>query len=104
GTQLLLIQDVDVKRQADDLVMRGDQTQFARFDYREELARWIGQGVYGTSWLMAKLTQFAMIHVNLGGSIARKDSDVLMSSPVWGVVATQSDDHVAHVHVGQVYQ
>jgi hypothetical protein len=101
---LHMTDDDDVKRRAEEIVTRGDAMQFADPAYREELGYWIGQGVFGSPWLLAKMGQLAVTHLNLGKNIAKKDSEVLMSSPVLAVLTSQRDDTRSRLLVGQVYQ
>ena len=104
GLHLFLTDDLDTKRQVDELVTRADAIEFADPAFRDELAHWIGRGVFGTSWLMSKLGQLAVSHLNLGKSQAKTDSEMLMSSPVLGLICTESDDRVSQIKVGQVYE
>lgn len=104
GLQLFLTSDPETKRQVDDLVGRADAIEFADPAFRAELAHWIGQGVFGTSWLMSKLGQLAVSHINLGKSQAKKDSEVLMSSPILGLICSESDDRATQIKVGQLYE
>jgi hypothetical protein len=88
----------------ESLVTKADAIQFSDPLFREELGFWIGQGVYGSPWLMAKLGQLAVTLLNLGGSAARKDAEVLMSSPLVGLITTTQDTGRARVRAGQVYE
>jgi len=99
-----LTDDLTIKKSVDEWVIKGDAVQFARPEFREELAYWIGKGVFGSSWLMSKIGQFAVSHFNMGKSVASKDSELLMSSPVFGLIASQTDDRTQQIMVGQVYQ
>lgn len=85
-------------------VVRGDAIEFADPKFREELAYWIGQGVFGTSWLMSKIGKLAVSYIDMGKSQAKKDSDILMSSPIVGLISSQRDDRQSQIRVGQVYQ
>ena len=60
------------------MIVRGNATQFSDSAYREELGYWIGQGVFGTPWLLAKIGQLAVTYMNIGRGQAKKDSEVLM--------------------------
>jgi hypothetical protein len=104
GVFLHLTDDEQIKRKVDELVVRGDAVQFADPAFREELAYWIGQGVFGTSWLMSKIGKLAVSYIDMGKSQGRKDSDVLMSSPILGIISTINDDRPSQLKVGQVYQ
>ncbi len=104
GLHLFFKSDLDTKRRVDDLVGRADAIEFADPAFREELAHWIGQGVFGTSWLMSKLGQLAVSHINMGKSQAKKDSEVLMSSPILGLICSESDDRNSQIKLGQVYE
>lgn len=101
---VLLTADEVIKRKVDGLVVRADAVEFADPAFREELGYWIGQGVFGTSWLLSKIGKLAVTYVNLGASIAKKDSAVLMSSPVLGLISSEKNDRVTQIRVGQTYQ
>ncbi len=101
---LLLTANEEIKRKVDELVVRADANEFADPAFREELGHWIGQGVFGTSWLMSKISKLAVTYVNMGASIAKKDSAVLMSSPVLGLISSERNDRETQIKVGQVYQ
>lgn len=99
-----LTADEKVKRKVDELVVRGDAIEFADPAFREELAYWIGQGVFGTGWLMSKIGKLAVSCIDMGKSQGKKDSDILLSSPVVGFISTESDDRKSQIQVGQVYE
>jgi len=104
GIQLQLTSDPEIRLQVDDLVVRGDAIEFADPAFRDELGYWIGQGVFGTSWLMSKIGKLAVTHINMAESQAKKDSAVLMSSPVLGIITSDEDDRASQIKVGQVYE
>ena len=101
---LFMTADAAVRRTVDDLVIESDALQFSDRAYREELAYWIKQGVFGTPWLMAQLARLAVAYVNLGSTYAKKDSDVLMSAPVLALVATAKNDRTSQVRAGQAFE
>jgi len=104
GIVLYLTNDSEIKKQVDDLVVQGDALEFADPEFRKELAYWIGQGVFGTNWLMSKIASLAVSYIDIGKSQAKKDSDVLMSSPILGLICSRHDDRQSQLRVGQVYQ
>jgi len=99
-----LTSDDSIKQRADELVVQADAIEFADPAFREELGYWIGQGVFGTSWLMSKIGKLAVTHINMGASTAKKDSAVLMSSPVLGLISSNNNSRETQIKVGQVYQ
>ncbi len=104
GITLLLTPDESIKRKVDEFVVRADAIEFADPAFRQELGHWIGQGVFGTSWLMSKIGKLAVTHINMGSATAKKDSTVLMSSPVLGLISTENNERETQIKVGQVYQ
>lgn len=102
--KLHLTNDSEIKQQVDRLVVRGDAIEFADPAFREELGYWIGQGVFGTGWLMSKIGKLAVSYIDMGKSQAKRDSDILMSSPILGLISSQTDDRKSQIRVGQVYQ
>ena len=104
GIGLLLTQDLDTKRKVDELVVRADALQFADPACREELGHWLGQGVFGTSWITSKMSQLAVTYLNLSKSTAKKDAELLRSAPVLGVITTASESPAAQVRAGQAFE
>lgn len=104
GIGLYLTSDIEIKRKVEDLIIRADARQFADPEFREELGYWIGQGAFGASWLIAKISQFAVTHIDLGNSTAKTDSSVLMSSPVLGIICSEKNDRRTQVQVGQAFE
>jgi nitroreductase len=57
GIWLHMTDELEIKRKADELIIRGDAIQFSDPAFREELGYWIGQGLLCTPWLMSKMAQ-----------------------------------------------
>lgn len=104
GLWLHMTSDPEIKRKVDELIVRGDALQFSDPAYREELGYWIGQGVFGAPWLMAKIGQLAVTYINVGKGQAKKDSEVLMSAPVLAAISSKANDRPSQVKVGQVFE
>jgi len=102
--QLFLSADDALRRRVDELVIEADARQFGDPEFRRELAYWIGQGAYGAPWLLAKLGEIAMRQVNPGDWMARRDAELLLSAPVFGVISTRLNTPTHHVIAGQVYE
>ncbi len=102
--RLHLTDDPEVKRKVDSLMTKGDAMQFADPEWREELGYWMGQGVFGTSWLTSKMSQLAVTYLNMGKSTAKKDSELLLSAPVLGVISSRSDGREARIKAGQTFE
>ena len=80
---------MEIKRKVDELIVRGNATQFSDSAYREGLGYWIWQGVFGTPWLLAKIGQLAVTYMNIGRGQAKKDSEVHVSAPVLAVLSSE---------------
>ena len=96
--------DLESRRKADALVSRADAIQFSDAAFREELSYWIGQGVFGTPWLLAKLSQLAASYLDLSKYADKQDSDLLMSAPAFAILCSVENDHESQVKVGQVFE
>jgi nitroreductase len=101
---LYLTDDLETKRKVEALIVKADALEFANPAYREELGHWIGQGAFGTSWLMSKMGQLAVTYLNMGKPTAKKDAEVLMSSPVLGIICSKTNDRISQVKVGQLFE
>lgn len=104
GIYLHLTDDDAIKREVDELITQGDALQFADPAWREELGYWIGQGVFGNAWLMAKMGQLAVTYLNMSESTAKKDSELLMSAPLLAVISSKKNDRVTQIKVGQIFE
>jgi hypothetical protein len=104
GVRLFLIDDPAHRRRVDLLVTRADAFQFARPEYRQELEFWIGEGVFGLPWLLAKLGQLAASYLEFGNVPPRPDADLLMHSPLFGVLTSVRDDAESQLRVGQAFE
>jgi hypothetical protein len=64
--------ETELRRRIDDLITRADAIQLTDQTYKQELASWIGRGSFGAPWLMAKVTQLAVSHLNISKGRRRK--------------------------------
>jgi nitroreductase len=87
-----------------ELQAEADRLQMDDPDYRRELGHWIGIGALGDSWLKARIGQAVVAHLDIGGSEAKKNSKLIQSAPVVGVLTTDSDAPSARVKTGQVFE
>lgn len=88
----------------DEYMQLADAIQFADPAYREELSFWIGQGVYGTPWLMSKLGQLAVSQVHFGKLAARRNREALQGAPLFAVICAARDDRESLVKGGQALE
>ncbi|MEF8775338.1 MAG: hypothetical protein V5A43_02390 [Haloarculaceae archaeon] len=86
------------------LQARADRRQMDDRGYRRELGRWIGNGALGASWLKARVGQAVVTHLDIGDREAQKNSTLVTSAPVVGVLTSGSSSPTARVQVGQVFQ
>ena len=45
-----------------------------------------------------------MTYLNMGTSTAKKDTELLMSAPVLGLICSQGNDRVSQIKVGQCFE
>jgi hypothetical protein len=101
---LYLASDSEIKRKADELASRADAIQFADPAFRREMACWADEGAFGPPWLLAKLAQLAVSYLDQSKRVAKKDSELLMSAPVFGMICSKENDRLSQVKVGQVFE
>lgn len=104
GVRIRLTDDPEIRRTMDELVVRADALQFADPEWRAELGEWMGRGVFGTGWVLSKLSQLAVTHLNLARGTAKKDSELLGSASLLGVVTTDGTTRTLQVRAGQVFE
>jgi nitroreductase len=104
GIQVHLADDPTVRRLVDALTLRADAEQFSDPKWRTELAHWLGQGVFGTGWLLSRASQLAVSHLNLGRNTAKKDHELLQSAPLLGLVTTGGGGRAWTIRAGQAFE
>jgi len=101
---ILLTDEAGVRRKVDDLINRADAIQFSDPEFCEELAYWISKGVFGVPWLLSKLGHLAVSYLDLGQITPKREPELLMSAPVFGLISSKADDRETQVRVGQVFE
>jgi nitroreductase len=104
GISVHFTNDVDVRRRVEALTLKADAHQFADPEWRQELGYWFGQGAFGTSWLISKVAQFAVSHLNLSTSTRKKDQGLLQSASTLGLVSVDEVTRESRVRAGQVFE
>lgn len=99
-----LIDDPERKGLIAELQAEADRLQMNNSDYRKELGHWIGIGALGDSWLKAQIGQAVVTHLDIGDREGKKNSKLIQSAPVVGVLKTGSDEPSIRVKTGQVFQ
>ncbi|MBN1191072.1 MAG: hypothetical protein JXA46_15050 [Dehalococcoidales bacterium] len=92
----------ELRRRIDALITRADAIQLTDPLYKQELASWIGRGAFGAPWLMAKVTQVALTHLNISKGQSKKDSEMLLSSPALVALVSSTNDRKSQVIAGQI--
>jgi nitroreductase len=95
--------EAELRRRIDELITRADAIQLTDRAYKEELGFWIGQGAFGTPWLMAKVGQLAVTYLNISKGQTKKDSEMLLSAPALVALASAADDRKSQVRAGQIF-
>jgi nitroreductase len=96
--------EAELRRKIDDLITRADACQLTDKAYKEELAWWVGQGVFGAPWLMAKVSQLAITYLNISKGQTKKDSDMLLSAPSLVALGSAFNDRKSQVITGQIFE
>jgi nitroreductase len=82
---------------------RADDALLGRPGYRAELARSIGEGMLGTTWLLSKLGQLAVGHLPVAGQGKHSDSERLASAPLVALLTTRQDRRVDQLNAGEAF-
>lgn len=101
---LEIIGDSERKASVSELQAEADRLQMENPEYRKELGHWIGIGALGDSWLKARVGQAVVSYLDIGDREAEKNSKLIQSAPVVGVLMTDSDTPSARIRAGQVFE
>lgn len=103
-TVLRLTTDTGTRLKIDDLIVFADAVLMADPAYTEELARWIRERVFGTSWLVSRISSLAVRYLKLGNTVAARDSNAVLTASAFGVLCTASDTPASHIASGQAFE
>jgi nitroreductase len=81
-----------------------DVVELGEADYRRELARIVGEGVFGTSRAVSALARIALPYFNNGASLARRDRGLIHETPLLGLISTRQDRRASQVKAGQLFE
>ena len=97
---------IDDERKAEiaRLQTETDEQQFDDPAYRKELGYWIGTGALGSNWLKARIGQLAVTYLDLGASEGEKNSTLIESAPIVGLIATASNDQESRIEAGRAFE
>ncbi len=101
---LTVTDDPVTKQEIDSLVISADITQFADPDYRDELNNWISQGEFGYRWLIARMGQLAATYIDSHHKPTKANADIVLNAPLLGLLSTSSNDRLAQIQTGQVFE
>ena len=96
--------DGEAKRAVGELQAEADRRQMADAAYRKELGHWIGLGALGHSWLVARVGQAVVSHLDIGDREAAKNSALVESAPVVAVLTTDADGEQAWIETGRAFE
>ncbi|WP_179862338.1 Acg family FMN-binding oxidoreductase [Longibacter salinarum] len=102
--RLWMTDDESIRASVYAMMARANAMQFVDREWREELAECIGEGAFGTPWLMSKIGQLAVTYLDLSDSTTAKDRERLDSAPVLAALATHADTPKAQVRAGQALE
>jgi hypothetical protein len=81
-----------------------DVAELGDADYRRELARIVGEGVFGTSRPVSALARIALPHLNNGASLARRDRALIQETPLLGLISSGQDRRTPQIKSGQLFE
>ncbi|WP_168210321.1 Acg family FMN-binding oxidoreductase [Persicimonas caeni] len=102
--ELRLFADEAKRQRIEELTLRADALQFADPEWRRELGHWIGEGAFGNSWLMAKISKFAVTYLDMGKGTAKTDARAFESAPIFAFICSNDHDRRAQIRCGQVFE
>lgn len=99
-----LVKNSGERNEISELQMLADEKLMKDPEYREELGDWIGKGVLGSSWPMARIGEIAVRYLDLGSREGKKNSKLIQTSPVLVILHTGKDNLKSQVKTGRVFE
>lgn len=104
GILVYTTEDPGIKEKLIELVVAADQFQFSNANYRSELGHWLGQGTMGPTGIQATFAQLEMTLLDPGPGQAKRDEELVNSSPAFGFITSERNDRESQVRAGQAFE
>lgn len=104
GLTIHLSTDAEIKIKACELIKRAYAIQLSNPAFRKELGYWLGQGLFADSWTKSKIAQMVAANINVGKSLAKKFSELTISSVAFGIIGSEKNDRSSQIGAGQVLE
>ena len=101
---LMLTDDPTIREAVHELMLEGEALGLSNRAYRDELARSIGAGDFGGSWLMTLAQQLAVTHLGSRMADVRGGAEALHSSPLFGVIGAPSASNAMYMRAGELLE
>jgi hypothetical protein len=102
--ELSFIGNAATKQAAARLAAEAERVQFARDDFRRELADIVGTGAFGTPRALAWIAKVAVKHVGLGERYAARAQSHVAGAPLLGFLQAAPPTRAALVRAGRAYE
>jgi nitroreductase len=104
--KIYFVSDKNKIEDINKLVIEADKTEFANPGFRKELGKWLGRGAFGSGKFMSGFSKFVVEHINIGKMIAKSDSSRMLSSPVFGIIYSDSAeiDRLTEIMTGRTFE
>jgi nitroreductase len=94
----------EAKNEFLDLVVEANGVLYSDINYKSELGRYLGLGVMGPTGFEAKLAQMAVVFLDVRAEQAKKDADLINSTPYIGFICTDKNDSISTLNAGRVLE
>jgi nitroreductase len=101
---IFMTSDSAIKKGFLEQVVQANSVQYSDANYKSELGHWLGQGVMGPTGIDAKMSQLAVVFLDMGPEQTKKDSELINSTPYLGFISTANNDSVSAIKAGMVLE
>jgi len=101
---IFITRDSAIRKGFQDLVVQANGIQYSDANFKSELGHWLGQGVMGPTGLQAKMTQLAVVFLDVGPEQSKKDAELINSTPYLGFLSTTKNDSISSLKAGRVLE
>jgi hypothetical protein len=101
---IFITDDSAVRRSFLDLVVEANGILYSDVNYKSELGHWLSLGVMGPTGLQAKMTQLAIVFLDMGPEQTEKDALLINSTTYLGFISTANNDSISSVKAGRTLE
>jgi hypothetical protein len=104
GFALHFTDDIEIKRKTKELIRKAYAIRLSNNTHKRDLRYWLAKDNSGKNRPISKIGQIIANCLKGRKNEAKKDSDILMSAPIFAAITSENNGHRSQIEAGQILE